>query len=56
MTAAATPPTTANSSIARMARLDGITFAKTLTFQSGEGIPSVLRLRRFAEQFMGVAP
>ncbi len=30
-----------------------ITFAKTLTFSSQEGIPSVLRLRRFAEQFMG---
>ena len=30
-----------------------ITFGKTLTFSSQEGIPSVLRLRRFAEQFMG---
>ncbi len=30
-----------------------ITFAKSLTFSSQEGIPSVLRLRRFAEQFMG---
>lgn len=30
-----------------------VTFAKTLTFSSQEGIPSVLRLRRFAEQFMG---
>jgi hypothetical protein len=30
-----------------------VEFAKTLTFSSGEGIPSVLRLRQFAEQFMG---
>ncbi len=30
-----------------------VTFAKNLTFRSDEGIPSVLRLRRFAEQFMG---
>jgi hypothetical protein len=30
-----------------------VTFAKTLSFSSGEGIPSVLRLRQFAEQFMG---
>ncbi len=30
-----------------------VTFAKELTFSSSEGIPSVLRLRRFAEQFMG---
>lgn len=30
-----------------------VEFAKTLTFASQEGIPSVLRLRRFAEQFMG---
>jgi hypothetical protein len=30
-----------------------VTFATTLTFSSQEGIPSVLRLRRFAEQFMG---
>ena len=30
-----------------------VTFAKQLTFSSHEGIPSVLRLRRFAEQFMG---
>lgn len=30
-----------------------VTFASTLTFSSQEGIPSVLRLRRFAEQFMG---
>lgn len=30
-----------------------VTFAQTLTFSSQEGIPSVLRLRRFAEQFMG---
>lgn len=30
-----------------------VTFAKTLTFASNEGIPSILRLRRFAEQFMG---
>lgn len=29
-----------------------ITFAKTLTFNSSDGIPSVLRLRRFAQQFM----
>jgi hypothetical protein len=33
-----------------------ITFAKTLTFSSSEGVPSVLRLRRFAEQFMGAVP
>ncbi len=32
---------------------DNVTFAKELTFNSQEGIPSVLRLRRFAEQFMG---
>jgi hypothetical protein len=32
---------------------DNIEFAKNLTFSSGEGIPSVLRLRQFAEQFMG---
>jgi hypothetical protein len=30
-----------------------VTFAQTLTFSSSEGIPSILRLRRFAEQFMG---
>lgn len=30
-----------------------VTFAKTLQFSSSEGIPSVLRLRQFAEQFMG---
>ena len=29
-----------------------VTFAPELTFSSNEGIPSVLRLRRFAEQFM----
>jgi hypothetical protein len=33
---------------------ENIEFAKTLTFSSAEGIPSVLRLRQFAEQFMGV--
>lgn len=32
---------------------DNITFAKELTFSSQEGVPSILRLRRFAEQFMG---
>ncbi|MBP9205539.1 MAG: SPFH domain-containing protein [Kofleriaceae bacterium] len=32
---------------------DKVTFAKTLTFNSREGIPSILRLRAFAEQFMG---
>jgi regulator of protease activity HflC (stomatin/prohibitin superfamily) len=32
---------------------DNVTFAKELMFNSQEGIPSVLRLRRFAEQFMG---
>ncbi len=32
---------------------DHVTFGKTLTFSSQEGVPSVLRLRRFAEQFMG---
>ncbi|HEY0990226.1 MAG TPA: SPFH domain-containing protein [Kofleriaceae bacterium] len=30
-----------------------IEFAKALTFSSAEGIPAVLRLRQFAEQFMG---
>jgi hypothetical protein len=30
-----------------------VTFAKKLTFHSSDGIPSVLRLRRFAELFMG---
>ncbi|MCE9578820.1 MAG: SPFH domain-containing protein [Deltaproteobacteria bacterium] len=30
-----------------------VTFNKTLTFSSQDGLPSVLRLRRFAEQFMG---
>ena len=30
-----------------------VNFAKSLTFSSAEGIPSVLRLRRFAQQFMG---
>jgi regulator of protease activity HflC (stomatin/prohibitin superfamily) len=30
-----------------------ITFSEVLTFQSGEGIPSVLRLRDFARKFMG---
>jgi len=33
---------------------DNVEFGKALTFSSGEGIPSVLRLRQFAEQFMGV--
>jgi hypothetical protein len=32
---------------------ENIEFAKALTFSSAEGIPSVLRLRQFAEQFMG---
>lgn len=32
---------------------DNIEFAKSLTFSSAEGIPAVLRLRQFAEQFMG---
>lgn len=32
---------------------ENVEFAKTLTFSSAEGIPSVLRLRQFAEQFMG---
>lgn len=30
-----------------------VTFANELTFQSRDGIPSILRLRRFAQQFMG---
>lgn len=30
-----------------------VTFDKSLSFQSGDGIPSVLRLRRFALEFMG---
>ncbi len=32
---------------------ENVTFGKTLTFSSSEGIPSVLRLRQFAELFMG---
>lgn len=32
---------------------DNITFASTLTFQSDEGIPSVLQLRKFAQEFIG---
>jgi hypothetical protein len=32
---------------------DNVEFAKELTFSSGEGIPAVLRLRQFTEQFMG---
>lgn len=32
---------------------ENVEFARTLTFSSSEGIPSVLRLRSFAEQFMG---
>lgn len=32
---------------------ENVTFAKELTFQSREGVPSVLRLRNFALQFMG---
>jgi len=32
---------------------ENITFGSTLTFQSREGVPSVLRLRNFALQFMG---
>jgi hypothetical protein len=32
---------------------DNVKFDDTLTFSSAEGIPSVLRLRQFAEQFMG---
>ena len=32
---------------------DNVKFAETLTFSSTEGIPSVLRLRQFAVQFMG---
>jgi hypothetical protein len=34
---------------------DNVKFADTLTFSSSEGIPSVLRLRAFAAQFMGAA-
>jgi hypothetical protein len=30
-----------------------VKFARELTFSSAEGVPSVLRLRQFAEQFMG---
>ena len=33
---------------------DNVEFGKVLTFSSAEGIPSVLRLRAFAEQFMGL--
>ena len=33
---------------------ENVEFAKVLTFSSADGIPSVLRLRQFAEQFMGV--
>ena len=32
---------------------ENVSFASTLTFQSREGVPSVLRLRNFALQFMG---
>ena len=32
---------------------ENVTFDEKLTFQSDDGIPSVLRLRDFAEQFMG---
>jgi hypothetical protein len=32
---------------------ENVTFSQVLTFQSREGIPSVLRLRQFALQFMG---
>jgi hypothetical protein len=32
---------------------ENIKFGETLTFSSADGIPSVLRLRQFAEQFMG---
>jgi hypothetical protein len=33
-----------------------VTFGKTLTFSSSDGTPAILRLRKFAEQFMGLAP
>jgi hypothetical protein len=32
---------------------DNVKFGESLTFSSADGIPSVLRLRQFAEQFMG---
>jgi hypothetical protein len=32
---------------------DKVNFASDLTFQSREGVPSVLRLGEFARQFMG---
>ena len=32
---------------------DHVQFARNLTFNSGEGIPSILRLRDFAKKFMG---
>src|SRR5262249_6553951 len=32
---------------------ENVKFGDTLTFSSADGIPSVLRLRQFAEQFMG---
>ncbi|HWO24729.1 MAG TPA: SPFH domain-containing protein [Kofleriaceae bacterium] len=32
---------------------ENVKFGATLTFSSADGIPSVLRLRQFAEQFMG---
>src|SRR5262245_44021857 len=32
---------------------ENVKFGDTLTFSSSDGIPSVLRLRQFAEQFMG---
>jgi hypothetical protein len=32
---------------------ENVKFSETLTFSSADGIPSVLRLRQFAEQFMG---
>ena len=32
---------------------DNVKFGETLTFSSSDGIPAVLRLRAFAELFMG---
>ncbi len=33
---------------------DNVTFDSSLVFQSSDGIPSILRLRNFAERFMGM--
>ena len=47
------PDMSGTQTLRRLVRLD---VAKELTFSAQDGIPSVLRLRRFAEQFMGTGP